>query len=144
MERDRLWLCQGRGRREVVGELEVGRAVPLDHYPNTFDWLVSLVPGSGAPLCAADEGLVLRPRVEDLSRHPAEVADTDHDVVLWTIPRDVFVALAAGERESLCLRDFIDRVGDGEPFYLGSAHERALPLDDDAGSSFTLGRREAG
>jgi hypothetical protein len=109
----------------VAWEIEVGRAVPLDRYPETCDWLVRILPGSAPALCGDDEGLVLRPH-PDPRRHPSEVADTDHDVALWTIPREVFADLAASEREALSLRDYISPVGDGEKFYLASERDRLV------------------
>jgi hypothetical protein len=113
-----LWLT-GR-RRGVVGEIDVGRRVPLDHYPDTYDWLVTLRPEAAQTLCNDHHGLVLRARVDDLSRHPEEVADTGANVVLWAIPAEVFTDLAAGRRRALTLGDFLHAVGDGEEFHLAS------------------------
>jgi hypothetical protein len=124
MERDCLWLRQARGRGEAVWPIEVLRRVPLDRYPDTYDWLITVLPCVAPSLCDDDHGLVLRPRVDDLSRHPAEVADTDDEVVLWTIPGDVFVDLKERRRDVLGLRDYVHPVGGGETFYLAS--ERGL------------------
>jgi len=83
-----------------------------------------VVPGSAPSLCDEEHGVVLRPRVADLRRHPAEVADSSTEVVVWTIPRDVFVDLEARRRDCLGLRDYVHAVGDGETFYLTTAPQQ--------------------